>query len=778
MAKTSIYRVGGVPLNPKRVNQAFLQQMLEAAESTELDEGKKPAKNAIQELYSKGEMADGSLKSLEKYAKALTKEWKADKDAIWEMKSADEAEIDPLKIQAREDDLAANAPFLGSYSVFESELREATALSAVQAIAGASFGPTAAVAGYAAYAHGTKWSGPAERKTAELVETYKNYLAGDSPMITKGNSVQQVHREELWRSLTEMTREAAAAGKAGKPVPVTAQYYELTSPELVGNLADAAKAGSPLRLNMDIGRLSYPDKDPVTQEQYFEVDDLAAKIRTVLQFTSIEGADVGVSIFPSKAQLGSPTDLMHRKVLRVGDRVLMSGMNGNVSSGENVDAGYVIEGPAAKAFTENVNRDIANSAGATLEDIWGEKQIEKFDASDLRMGTGGLMALFDAVGGPSPAGTPLPYPETAEELEGLAKKAGLDLKSVIEVEEGQWDATMHSILHEEGVVSLSDQGKKKLLGLIRSGVRSTHSKDNLKALGEVTAPSGKEVGKTTVDIADSPAEREVLTINAINAAEEFVYVPGFVVTRAVSAAIVARQQEAIENGKPLDIRVIADPGVYPFGGTPNSYGVNFLEEHGIPVRWAKLNRSGSHDRKVHAKQVLTDKGEIAGSTNFSSKGMRENWETSAYVRFEENDAEAQALKAQSKAQFEKLWEEDAYPLSTADLARYYTKNAPEDGKEYYFESARGGAIREIITAIENYEVESGVLVGQLMERDDVSSRRDQLVADGYSDGDAMLMAVDQVVGEKEFDKMTAELPTSIELDRLNERVESWKAELN
>ena len=203
--------------------------------------------------------------------------------------------------------------------------------------------------------------------------------------------------------------------------------------------------------------------------------------------------------------------------------------------------------------------------------------------------------------------------------------------------------------------------------------------------------------------------------------------------------------------------------------------MNYLEDHDIPVRWAKLERSGKHDRKVHAKQLLTDKGEIAGSTNFSKKGMRENWETSAYVRFDNDDEGAQALKEQSKAQFEDLWDNHTYELSTADLAKYYSKNKPEFGHEHFVNTAKAGATREIITAIENYEVESGSLVERLLQKPDVLAQRDQFLADGYSDGDSALMAVKTVAGQ-EFKEQAAKLPTSIELERLKSQVDKWKSQ--
>ena len=772
MKQLSSFSANGIPLDPKKINKAFFEKMIANVEKAEIAEGKEQASAALTEIFQKGAMSGSGLEGLQAYGKAVAKEWKNDKDAIWAAKQA--TPVDNAQVEARRTDLNSNAPLLGQFTVLMDELREQTALSAVQAIAGASFGPINLVAGYAAYLNGPKWDNSATKKTTELVTTYQDYLSGNSPMTTKGNSVKQVHRAELWKTLTGMTREAAESGKAGKPQEITAQYYELTSAELVGNLADAAKAGSKLRLNLDAGRLSYPATDPITGTDYFQVDEIAKKMRTVVQFTEIKDADVGVSLFPSKGELGSAEDLMHRKVLRVGEKVLMSGMNGNVSSGENVDAGYVIEGPAARNFTQNAARDIATSAGATAEQIWGKKQFEKFEASDLRMSSGGLVTLLDSLKGPSAAGTGLAHPKTVEDLEKLATKAGVKLESLIDVPKENWDSAMQSLLNAEGVVSLSKEGKGLLKGLMDRAVAATQTPKNLAALGDVELPKGKAVGKTIVDIADQPAERETLTLNAIDQAKEFIYMPGFVVTRAVAAAIVAKQEQAILEGKPLDIKVVADSGIYPFGGTPNSFGVDYLEDNGIAVRWAQLMRTGSHDRKVHAKQILTDQGEIAGSTNFSAKGMRENWETSAYVHFEAKDPEAQALKAQSKAQFEDLWENNCYPLSVTDLARLYSKNEQAEGHEHFVDSARAGATREVLTAIENYEVETGALMQRLLERQDVAGKKSELIGQGYADGDAMLMAADAVVGQKELAKMTSTLPSSIELERLHSKVEKWK----
>lgn len=774
MAINSGANVGGVPLNPNKISKPFLREMYKNARGAEIQEGKEEALGAIEELGKNGEMSKESLDKLDTFRKSVNSEWRADNKAMWEIWRGNGNDWKDPKILELREEMGVNGAFLYDMHKFTAELREATARSAVQAIAGGSFGPAGTVAGYAAYANGTSWDAGAQRSTESLVSTYKEFLGGDSRMSTEGNSVKQVHRAELWKTLNDMTRNAADSGKAGSPLPITAQYYELTSPEMIGNLAEAAKAGSKLRVNLDPGRLSYPSTDRATKKKYFEVDDIPHKMRTVLQFAGIPNADVGVSIFPVKQELVDPTDLMHRKVLRVGDEVLMSGMNANSGSGENLDAGYVIEGPAAAKFTENAIRDINKSAGAGINEIWGQEHFDKFATEDLRVGRRGITALLDAVSGPSPAGTGLPKTASLKDLEALAQKASLDLQALVDVPADKYASVMGAIARGEGQVSLSSEGKKQLMGLMEKTVQSTQTPENLKALADIDLPSDKVVGKTKVDIGDLPSEREVLAINAIHEAKEFIYIPGFVVTRAISAALVAKQEQAQASGQPLDIRVVADSGIYPDGGNPNSWGVNHLEDNGISVRWAKLTRTGSHDRKIHAKQLLTDQGEIAGSTNFSNKGMKENWETSAYVHFEKGDQQAELQREQSKEQFDDLWENSTYDLTAGQLAAYNNRFAPETGRAWAVEQDRDYNTKKILQSIEKYELESGALVGKLLERPEIGQRRDALMDSGYSDGDAALMACDEVLGKEQFLKMRNDLASNQDLNRLRDRVLNWE----
>ncbi len=760
-------------MRPDRVDTPFLRGMYRAARNAESQEGKKEALEALETFGKTGALEKEGLTALDSYAKNVKDEYFEDKERYWETWKTNGRNFRDPALKEIEKEMGVSGELLTHQEKLKTELREATARAAVTAIAGGSFGPTGVVSGYLAYSNGTNWTGTSDRKAAEVVDTFKDFQTGESRMTTQGNKVEQVHRAELWRTLTGLLDHAAEEGQKGNPLPMTLQYYELTSSDMIGKVAKAAQSGSPVRLNLDPGRLSYPSKDK-DGNSYFEVDDIPHKMRSIIQFTEIPDTDIGVSIFPAKQELDDPTDLMHRKVLRVGERVLMSGMNANMGSGENIDAGYVLEGPAARTFTENVNRDIAISKGVGTEEIWGEKHWEQFSSADLRVGQRGIGALLDVLVGPGPAGEGLPRPDSVTGYEELAQKAGHELQSLIDTPPEGYQAAVEGLVSGRGRVKLSDTGKEALKSAILKGIGATQSEKNLKALGELTTPAGEAIGKTRVDIADQPTEREVLALNAINEAEEFVYLPGFVVTRAISAAIVAKRDEALARGKELDIRIVADSGIYPDGGTPNSWGVNFLEENGIPVRWSKLTRTGSHDRKIHAKQLLTDKGEIAGSTNFSNKGLQENWETSAYVHFNPDDKEAIELRDASRAQFEDLWENETYDLSIRDLAAYRNRFSPKVGKEWAIDQDRNRQIKQVIGDLQAYEVESGRFIQEKLQVPEIAERYQSLLQDGFSEGDAALMAVEQSMSKGEYLKALQGLESHRKLDELKDTVSAWK----
>ena len=167
---------------------------------------------------------------------------------------------------------------------------------------------------------------------------------------------------------------------------------------------------------------------------------------------------------------------------------------------------------------------------------------------------------------------------------------------------------------------------KLLHDLIKQSIESTASSENMTHAVDITPPSDKVAGHEAVALGDRPLERTAIVLEAIAKAEKFIYIPTFVLTRVVAKALVARKNELAAQGKDLYIRCVIDSGLYPDGGTPNETGYLELENAGIPVRWAALVRPDrTHSRKIHAKCIITDKMALVGSTNLSSKALKDNW---------------------------------------------------------------------------------------------------------------------------------------------------------
>jgi phosphatidylserine/phosphatidylglycerophosphate/cardiolipin synthase-like enzyme len=627
----------------------------------------------------------------------------------------------------------------------------ASAKTAVAAAVGATFGPTALVTAYTAYAKLD------DASLKPLVSEIQDLRDGRSHTRFDGNQVRGVHRQEIWPEMIHMLDGAIERGKQGQPTEIDAQYYELTNPQIVGKLAQAAEAGNKVRVNVDAGRLV------AFKGTHVEMDEVPDKLRSLLQLSAVKG-DVGISAYPVPKLLGDPNDLMHRKGLRVGDTFLHSGMNANAGSGENVDAGYVIEGPAAKRLVQNFARDVAASAGASNEEIYGKDPLGTFMDNDINLGTRGLIALMDCQNGPSPAGTPLPVASSLDELGAVAARYGQKVSDYVELPSDQ----LATLIAEGKQVPLSRGGKKKFLELADRALGATRTPTNLARCKDIGLPDGRPVGATRVSIADQPVERQAIMLSAIQNADKFIYIPAFVMTRSVAAMLVAKRDEMKAQGKDIDIRVIADPGIYPDGGTPNQAGVEFLENAAIPVRWAMLPRSGDHDRKIHAKEILTDKGEFYGSTNFSNKGLRENWEHSGYVEFNEADPQSVAQREHSKAHFMTLWDRESFELNSLEKGRILcSRHRDEKDYEEQADEARWGIVRDIIHGIEGAEKGIGHFVTTQVAADPALQAREQaLEGQGMDDGSARLQALEEKMGEDGFYGAVGQVPERQALEAL------------
>ena len=728
------FNVNGAPLDRNQYNPQVLRQLTQAAGAVPLDGNNAKSWNQLADtIEHQDEVTKEDFDSIRSFAKEVREERRDMR------KRAPGGYRDPK--------VAAALVPLNVFDTKMSKLNEAhrltTAKAAVAAASGASFGAANVVTAYHAYANLPK-SGL--NSLVQAMESEPGKLA------FAGNKVEQVHQEQLWKGMNNLLDEGTASAKAGKPVEVNAQYYELTSQSILGKLADNAAAGNKVRVNVDPGHL-LPYKGTT-----LNADDLPDKLRGLLQLADAPG-DVAISMYPVNRNLGSGTDLMHRKGLRVGDKFLLSGMNANGGSGENVDAGYVIEGPAARKLVQNFSRDVQNSKDSSLEDLYGDKGINGLLERDVRMGRRGLVGLADALDGPAPAGTEPDRPKTYGQLQGYFKERGFDLDKFIDLPADEKGPHLDNAIAENHALPLSDYGKRRLNDLIKLVHKEVHSPENQKRLDDITPPSDAAKGTSVVSLADTPTEREQLLLQSINEADKFIYVPAFVITRPGAAALAAKAKDMETAGKKIDIKVLADPGIYPDGGTPNSWGVKFLEDNNIPVRWAALPRTGQHDRKVHAKELLTDKTDFVGSTNFSNKGLRENHEHSGAIGFNPDDPLSVRQQQQAKASFEELWDNFSVESNSTATAQQWKKNYQGADKEYQVEDARGSAIRKTIRGIDTYEKESGKWVGSQIEERNLEGKVKELMAQGYDDGNAKLKALREALGPDQFLQGLHNLPS-------------------
>lgn len=642
--------------------------------------------------------------------------------------------------------------FLHAFETPRQAHRETSTRLALEAISGAGLGALGVVTAYAA------WSDQTQSELKELAQEVNRLEQGEAPYLVGGNRVRAVHQEKLWQTKMELLDEAIESARAGRPVEIDAQYFELTSSAFVGKLAEAARAGCPLRINIDPSRPRPGGLSTVS------VDDGPRKLRAMLQLAGLPDADVGVSVFPIVKELGHLSELMHRKLLRVGEKVLLGGMNANQGSGENIDCGYLLEGPVTRSLTRCFQRDVATSAGATFNDVYGTDKgwIEE---EELVLTPHGILNLLDIAGGPSPAGHSLPKEPTYDHLQEIASRLGHQLHDLVALSPKNGDAELRKACARRRAMPLSSKGKELLYAGLTRAFQQLNSAGNLERLNRMELPEGKPAGETVVAVGDLPTERSALMLHAISTAEEFVFIPTFVITKPVARALAARKAELQAQGKDLDVRVLVDPGIYPYGGTPNEHGVLALEDAGIEPRWALLPRTNDeHDRKIHAKQILTDKMEFFGSTNLSSKGMQDNWELSGVVFFDPADPSSMEAREDGRARFLKLWEHESISFDSRVAAEKLLQE--EKGRPDYemrVEEARRSAIRGMLWRIQQFETESASWVQQQAQSPVVAARIQQLELAGMAPGYAALRALEDELGARAFYSALKALPAYTQL---------------
>lgn len=567
-----------------------------------------------------------------------------------------------------------------------------------------------------------KTSGISPAEMLKILEVSDDLSSDDSKMKLEGNNVVPLMRGNIWRTKMSMLDEVAKnpIGKDGKPVEVDAEYYELSSSEMIGKLRNAAKAGATVKVVMDPGQLQY------VSSGIYDATAVASKIGAMEELKrGLPAENMSATFYPIQEKLGGSGEIMHRKIFRVGEEVVFGGMNANTASSENVDFAMKISGSAANKIGSMFAEDAKFSAGKGIQDVYGsrlEPLLNKHKTVMIsREGIESILsASFASKAGLDGTET---HDEKIDKLIAAADKAGVDLGKLAAFpnKKTQSHDSANKRVAEflksrnKAKIRLHDEGKRLMMKAIKETFDSNNSSKNVKNLKNAVPPEGKVTGKNSssevIAVAGTGEERQGVLLNAINSAEKYIKVSCFVMTKDIADVLVEKKNSMEQQGKPFDIEVVMDPGIYGYGGTPNEEGYKTLEDAGIKVKWNLLERSSNqHDRKNHSKLMITDKMLLTGSTNFSSKGLRDNWEDSDIVYFNENSKESLANQKLVTDEFDKMFSRQAVSIDTIRAAEEEFKDYNGADKEVLKDKYRNTAIRKMCGKIETYEKMSATYI--------------------------------------------------------------------
>lgn len=579
---------------------------------------------------------------------------------------------------------------------------------------------------------------------------YEKLKTTDSSVKIKGNNINTLEESELWQE----TNRLLDIKEGTPPLEIDLQYYLLGHPDIYNKLKNAAKHGHKVRVMIDTGAGFKPTGIYNTKD----ASDYFTCLKTLLSLEKeTEGYNFGISV----AKKEHLKDTMHRKFLRSGEKVLTGGMNCDTGSGENVDYGMVIEGPAAKVMTERFQEDVKNSAGKTMEELFG-RELNILKTGFKIDGETGNQLKYNMV---------LPVSDFCdflilllpEESQKYIKNSGNITDKVIRILKEYKDAGLsikdYGYFQDNGFnetafsgnlmsnrddlfVCLTDKGRVCLYKKLEESFKKINSEENLQYLKDITPPEGKESGNHTVTVGTTHEELQSIILYGINSAEEFLYIPGFCMSKDIVKLIINKKKSMKSKGKNFDVRVILEPDEIP----PNNIeSYLLLENAGIPVRWALLDGTGlTHNRKLHSKMMVSDKIILTGSTNLTHKGLRESWETSVLSFIDKGSEESISKREEYKKSFLDLWDKETLKL---DLSYKNDTYPAVMSKEEY----QRDLLKKTVRNIDRYErVFDGKVKDILDSREDVKEEVEKLKKDGLHEGNARLIALKKFYTEEEM----------------------------
>lgn len=543
-------------------------------------------------------------------------------------------------------------------------------------------------------------------------------LQGDTPRKLENTSAEPLMRENIWNTKMDLLDQAIEKPvRGGKPVEINAEYYEMSSDSMIGKLRDASEAGANVSVVLDPGRLSY------VEPGVLDASSLAIRTGTAVKLLDgQEDNNMSVAFYPM-GELGGRDRLMHRKIFRVGEDVVLGGMNANKGSNENIDFAVKLNGEGAVGIAREFQEDAAFSAGKSPKQVYGN-QLEALRSSESKItmskwGMENMLRTAAAEGNSgSAAGAEVP------QLLDMVREKGMDPSKWARFDDlsgdgkvGAEDVELYFAQSGRGDVELTKQGRKALASMLENTVEHFGGESNREKLADTELPRGKvpkgvSAGETLV-VGSSPAERQALVLESIDKAEEFVKISSFVLTEDVANVLIDKKNSMEARGRDFDVQVILDPGLYGYGGTPNEKGFKALEDGGIDVKFSLLERStNDHDRKNHSKMIVTDNSLLTGSTNFSGKGLRNNWEINSLIRFDENSQESMAKHQAVVEDFDRMWQREAVGTDSRELASQRLKQYKGMDHSVKLDVYRNQHIRNFCMQIENYERQSAAHIAR------------------------------------------------------------------
>jgi hypothetical protein len=173
-----------------------------------------------------------------------------------------------------------------------------------------------------------------------------------------------------------------------------------------------------------------------------------------------------------------------------------------------------------------------------------------------------------------------------------------------------------------------------------------------------------------------------------------------------------------------------------------------------------------HARKIHAKEIITDKMLLTGSTNMSAKGLRVNWELSGASYFDEGDAADLKEMGEARKDFMRTWNDESIEINTRWLIDEALKGIQTKDVNIRKKEARRTLLLKFLREIDNYQKQVGNMFEDMEKDSMVYGEMKGLMAEGFSRGYALLQAVKRKFPPYVLKKKLEEVPARVNLDRI------------